>query len=96
MQRDLDRLDPWAMANGMRFKKAKSCTWATATPCKAPGLGKSGWKLLMGKELGVLIDGAEHEQLCPGNQETTNILACTSTSVAAGPGQGLCPCTEHW
>lgn len=43
---ELDRLDRWADANGMRFSKSKCWVlhFATTTPGNAVGLGQSGWK----------------------------------------------------
>ncbi|PKU44623.1 rna-directed dna polymerase from mobile element jockey-like [Limosa lapponica baueri] len=56
LQRDLDRLDLWAEANGMRSNKAKCWVLPLGhTNCmNTPGWGRSGWSCLAEKDLGVL------------------------------------------
>ncbi|PKU32152.1 rna-directed dna polymerase from mobile element jockey- hypothetical protein [Limosa lapponica baueri] len=73
LQRDLDKLDRWVKANGMRFNKAKC--WVLplghTNAMNATGWGKSGWSCLAEKDLGVVgQQPAEYEPaVCPGGQE---------------------------
>jgi len=53
----------------MTFKKAKSCTWVTTTPCNATGLGRSGWKAAQQKmDLSMLVDSQLN--VSSGDQES--------------------------
>ena len=89
LQRDLDRLDSWAEANGMRTRttrpNARSCTLATITPGNATGLGQSGWKTVEETDLGVLIDARLNmsQQCAQVAKKVNGILACIRNSVAS-------------
>jgi len=61
LKKDLDRLDCWAEANGMKFNKTKCQSCTLVTPGNAAGLGQGG---CMEKRVwGVLVYTQLHKSL---------------------------------
>jgi len=89
LQRDLDRLDHWAMINGIKFNKSK---------CQILHLGQSnaGHKYKLGEER-LESSPAERELGVPagsrpGSQERNGVLGCVQHSTASRSKEGISRC----